>query len=290
MSEASEDVVLFDEFLEGSYDCIDRIVLRAYFQLGQAPAGFRTWWRRWKGSDEGLDNTSLMRIAGRFARRVKGWAQSNAVPLVYSKAGERIEDLAESYLPGDPGFEGVFLIVVGRAPGNVWDVQHTADDRIRRIKRKEPRAWVNHYHFHIMDREWGHLVIRFCPHTPFNALVIRSVVAGWRGALRPAYRGRVRARQRLAHVGEICEVVGDVREDFQSLGSPLVDGCGVIPSRPSRREENSCSSRTDPLRAGRQRKLDHDCPKTLLILHARQQRPVGRRARAAQTKSGQRHA
>jgi hypothetical protein len=172
MSEASEGGVLFDEFLEGSYDCIDRVVLRAYFQLGQAPAGFRTWWRRWKGSDEGLDNMSLMRIAGRFARRVKGWAKSNTVPLVYSKPGERNEDLAESYLPEDPSFEGVFLIVVGRAPGNVWDVQHTADGRIRHIKRKEPRTWVNHYHFHIMDQEWGHLIIRFCPHPPFNALVI----------------------------------------------------------------------------------------------------------------------
>jgi hypothetical protein len=172
MSEAIEGGVLFDEFLDGSYDCIDRVVLRAYFQFGQAPAGFRTWWRRWKGSDEGLDNNRLMRIAGRFARRVKGWAQSNAVPVVYSKAGERIEDLAESHLPEDPSFEGVFLIVVGRAPGNVWDVQHTADGRIKDIKRKEPRAWVNHYHFHIMDQEWGHLIIRFCPHPPFNALVI----------------------------------------------------------------------------------------------------------------------
>mgnify|MGYP000250522963 CR=1 FL=1 len=138
MSKASEGGVLFDEFLEGSYDCIDRVVLRAYFQLGQAPAGFRTWWRRWKGSDEGLDNMSLMRIAGRFARRVKGWAKSNTVPMVYSKSGERNEDLAESYLPEDPSFEGVFLIVVGRAPGNVRDVQHTADGRIWRI-RKEPR-------------------------------------------------------------------------------------------------------------------------------------------------------
>ena len=140
MSEASEGGVLFDEFLDGSYDCIDRVVLRAYFRLGQAPAGFRSWWRRWKGSDEGLDKTNLMRIAGRFARRVQAWAKSKTVPIAYSVAGERIEDLAESYLPGDPSFEGVFLIVVGRAPGNVWDVQHTGDGRIKRIKRKEPAS------------------------------------------------------------------------------------------------------------------------------------------------------
>lgn len=172
MAEASAGGVLFHEFLDGSYDCIDRIVLRAYFRFAQAPAGFRTWWRRWQGSDEGLDKMHLMRLAGRFARRVKAWAQSAGVPIVYSKPGERNEDLVQCHLPEDPSFQGVFLIVVGRAPGNVWDVEHTADGRIRRIKRKEPRAWVNHYHFHIMDPEWGHLIIRFCPHPPFNALVV----------------------------------------------------------------------------------------------------------------------
>lgn len=162
---------LFGELLEDSYDCVDRVVLRAYLQIGQAPAGFRTFWRRWKGSDEGLDNTRLMRVAGRFSRRVRAWAEREGVAVVYSQAGERNEDIAGQHVP-EPGFEGVFLIIVGRAPGNVWEVEHTSDGRIRNIKRKEPRSWVNHYAFHIMDREWGHVIIRFCPHPPFNALVI----------------------------------------------------------------------------------------------------------------------
>jgi hypothetical protein len=163
---------LFEELLDGTYDCIDRVVLRAYFQLAQEPAGFRIWWRRWMGSDDGLDNTHLMRVAGRFARRVRGWAAARGVPILFSKAGERNEDLAAPHRPQDPYFEGTFAIVVNRAPGNVWNVEHTADGRIRRIKRKEPKAWVNHYAFHILDRDWGHLIIRFCPHPPFNALVI----------------------------------------------------------------------------------------------------------------------
>lgn len=163
---------LFQDLLDGSYDCVDRLVLRAYLQIGQAPPGFRTFWRGWKGSDEGLDNTHLMRIAGRFARKVRGWAEREGVPIVYSQPGERNEKISHELIPADPRCEGVFLIIVGRAPGNVWDVQHTADGRILRIKRKEPRSWVNHYAFHIMDREWGHVIIRFCPHPPFNALVI----------------------------------------------------------------------------------------------------------------------
>ncbi len=95
-------------------------------------------------------------------------AEREGVPLIYSRPGERNENIAVKHVPVDPG-EGVFLIIVGRAPRNVWDVEHTADAwRIRNIKRKEPRSWVNHYAFHIMDREWGHVIIRFCPHPPFK--------------------------------------------------------------------------------------------------------------------------
>jgi len=65
------------------------VVLRAYFQLGQRAPGLRMWWRRRQGSDDGLNNTRLMRVAGRFARRVKGWAKGAGVPVVYGKGGDR---------------------------------------------------------------------------------------------------------------------------------------------------------------------------------------------------------
>ena len=92
----------YGDLLTGSYDCVDRIVLNAYFPLGHNPGGFRTWWRRLHdGSDEQLDDTHLMRMAGRFARRVKAWASANGVPVIYCKAGERKHLIAEEYL-ADP--------------------------------------------------------------------------------------------------------------------------------------------------------------------------------------------
>jgi hypothetical protein len=46
----------YGDLLSGSYDCVDRIVLNAYFSLGHNPGGFRVWWRRLHGdSDEQLD-------------------------------------------------------------------------------------------------------------------------------------------------------------------------------------------------------------------------------------------
>ena len=65
---------LYRELLSGSYDCVDRIVLNAYFGMGHSPGGFRVWWRALTGSDETLNNAHLMRLAGRFSRRVRGYA------------------------------------------------------------------------------------------------------------------------------------------------------------------------------------------------------------------------
>src|SRR2546426_12772123 len=55
----------YEDLLTGSYDCVDRIVLNAYFSMGHNPGGFRVWWRQlYGGSDEHLDDTHLMRNGG----------------------------------------------------------------------------------------------------------------------------------------------------------------------------------------------------------------------------------
>src|SRR6516225_2953035 len=88
------------DLLTGSYDCVDRIVLNAYFSLGHSPGGFRVWWRRWHGgSDEQLDNAHLMRLAGRFARRLRASAQAHGIPVIDCKAEDRKHRIAGSTWP-----------------------------------------------------------------------------------------------------------------------------------------------------------------------------------------------
>src|SRR5258706_10843181 len=83
---------LYQDLLSGSYDCVDRIVLNAYFRMGHDPGGFRLWWRALSGSDETLDNTHLMRMAGRFRRRVCGDGKAQGVPgLGFSVGGGQHE-------------------------------------------------------------------------------------------------------------------------------------------------------------------------------------------------------
>jgi hypothetical protein len=41
----------YAELLEGTYDCVDRIVLNAFFPMGQTGGGMRSWWRQLQGDD-----------------------------------------------------------------------------------------------------------------------------------------------------------------------------------------------------------------------------------------------
>jgi len=155
----------YADLLTGSYDCVDRIVLNGYFRMGHDPGGFRLWWRALMGSDETLDNTHLMRLAGRFSRRVRGYAKANGVPVVDCPIGERKHELAEEYLAKTKITQGLFLILVGRAQAPVWDVGAN-----HHLERKKP--YVNHYSFHILDPEWGHITIKISGHPPFPAQVM----------------------------------------------------------------------------------------------------------------------
>ena len=158
---------LYQDLLDGSYDCVDRIVLNAYFRMGHDPGGFRVWWRALTGSDETLENAYLMRLAGRFSRRIRGYAKAHGIPVIDCSVGQRKHDLAEEYLAKTTVAQGLFLVLVGRAQAPVWDVNAK-----HHIKRKKPMPFVNHYSFHILDPDWGHLTIKISGHPPFPAQVI----------------------------------------------------------------------------------------------------------------------
>ena len=104
----------YADLLSGSYDCVDRIVLNAYFRMGHDPGGFRLWWRALTGSDETLENAHLMRMAGRFQPSYPWLCQGEHYPCggLFSRGTEA---RAEEYLAKSKVTRGLFLILVGRA-------------------------------------------------------------------------------------------------------------------------------------------------------------------------------
>jgi hypothetical protein len=161
----------YADLLDGRYDCVVRIALSGYFCLGQQGGGFRHWWRHLTGSDATLDQKHLWEMAGRFSRRVHADAKRRRIPLRHCDPGVRKHELAEQYRPQDPTFTGVFLILVAKAPALVWEVTQSAGS-IPHLTRKTPWPYVNHYPFHILDKDWGHLTFNLSGHPPFGVQVL----------------------------------------------------------------------------------------------------------------------
>ena len=77
----------YADLLEGRYDCVDRLVVNAYFAMGQTGGGMRAWWRRLDGDDSKLDNDHLRDMAGTFCRRIRAFCDKHGTPLVQAQAG-----------------------------------------------------------------------------------------------------------------------------------------------------------------------------------------------------------
>ena len=160
----------YASLLDGAYGCEDRIVINAYYPLGQTAGGFRTWWRRFQ-RDEELTTKRLLRLAARFSRSARAWAREHAVPVIFCRKGVRKHELAEQYVPKDPHFRGVFLILVSREPGPVWEVGTFPSGAID-LRSRQPWPYVHYYYFHLIDPDWGHVAIGVCCHPPFRARIL----------------------------------------------------------------------------------------------------------------------
>ena len=162
----------YAELLDGIYDCVDRIVLNAFFPLGQTGGGVRSWWRRLHGDDSQLDDKHLREMAGTFSRRLHAFCAKQGIPIIEAGSGQRKHELAEPHVPKDPTLTGLFLVVSGNAPAPIWEVKHNTFGQITEIRHRKNWPFVKHYYFHIIDREWGHVTIRMCGYPPFGAQLI----------------------------------------------------------------------------------------------------------------------
>jgi hypothetical protein len=177
------------ELIEASYDCIDRLVVNCYYQLGQTGGGFRTFWRNWKGDDVRLSNEGLRQAAGDFARRLKAYCPAHKILWIECGAGDVKYEIAREHRPTDPKFTGIFAVLVGRAPAPLWEVRRNSQDQITDLCRAQQWPHVQHYYFQIIDPQWGHVVVRLCGYAPWGAQVI---VNGHEWVERQARRQKLR--------------------------------------------------------------------------------------------------
>lgn len=59
---------------------------------------------------------------------------------------------------------------MARAPALVWKAKRNRKGKLV-LRRQTPWPLVQHYHFHIVDPDWGHLTIKMSGHPPFGVQV-----------------------------------------------------------------------------------------------------------------------
>jgi hypothetical protein len=84
-------------------------------------------------------------MAGDFARWVNPYAQKHAIPIHYCELGDRAKHArAQKLRPQDPNFQGVFAILVAKAPALVWQAK---TNRHGKLVLGRPKNWPLVYHW-----------------------------------------------------------------------------------------------------------------------------------------------
>ena len=163
-----------DKLIDWSYDCVDRIVLNGRYNFACSPGGFRTWWRDYFGDDSNLNDQTMRSIAYNTSRRIRKHCSIEKIPFIECVKGKRKDDIAASYVSEARrnGTTGLFLVLAGNAPAPVWKVQQTSEGKIINLAYKKPWPFVKHYNFHIMDKDWGHVIFKMCGYAPFGLQII----------------------------------------------------------------------------------------------------------------------
>ena len=163
----------YADLLTGSYDCVDRIVLNAYYPLGHNPGGFRVWWRRWHDDGDDSLGRRASDAAGRPVRPPGprlGPGERGAGDRLRRRGAQASDRRGLSARPHGRRRRVLDLGGAGAGDGVEGHAGPRRSGTIRNLEKT--RQFVNHYSFHIMDPTWGHLTIKMSGHPPFGAQVI----------------------------------------------------------------------------------------------------------------------
>jgi hypothetical protein len=153
-------------------ECIDRMFLNLYQPRLQHELGVVGFFKLHRGFP--FVSSALMDpISKDFVAGIHRFVADHGVDLVEFRPGQRKDDVAQAYLAGHDGSEGVLF--VGRAQEKTTV--------FRTEKRRNPvtgatypwlvrrSAIVNHFYVYAVDDDFGPFFIKFCTYFPYNAKV-----------------------------------------------------------------------------------------------------------------------
>jgi hypothetical protein len=150
-------------------ECIDRMYLNVYIPQLQYATGLVSYIHRQLGKPV-ASTAALAPVSEAFTRAVRAFAAERQIPWVDFARGQRKDDVAQKFLAGFTGTDGVLFI--GRAQEKVPLF------RTRKRRRGDGTSYpwialetgvVNQFYFYCVDDGFGPFFLKFCSYFPFNA-------------------------------------------------------------------------------------------------------------------------
>jgi hypothetical protein len=153
-------------------ECIDRMYLNVYQPRLQHELGVVGFFKLHRGFPF-VSSVLMDPISKAFVADMHRFVADRGVDLVAFRPGQRKDDIAQAYLAGHDGGEGVLF--AGRAQEKT--------SVFRTEKRRNPitgatypwlvrtTAMVNHFYIYAVDDDFGPFFIKFCTYFPYNAKV-----------------------------------------------------------------------------------------------------------------------
>jgi hypothetical protein len=160
---------VLSEHVSFEVECIDRMYLNVYVPQLQYATGLVSYIHRQLAMPV-ASTAALAPVSEAFTRSVRSFAASGGIPWVDFAKGQRKDDVAQEYLAGFAGTEGVLFI--GRAQEKVPLF------RTRKRRRADGSSYpwiaaetgvVNQYYCYCVDEDFGPFFLKFCSYFPFNA-------------------------------------------------------------------------------------------------------------------------
>jgi hypothetical protein len=161
---------ILDEHVTLSIDGIDRMYLNVYQPRLQAEGGVAGFFRFHRRHD--FASSALMEpMTKAFVAALESFAETNGIPVVQFRKGERKDDIAAEYRAKFSRDEGVLFIGKAQEKSSV----------VRTERRKNPTtgasypwlvrstAMVNQYYIYGIDADFGPFFLKFSSYFPYNA-------------------------------------------------------------------------------------------------------------------------
>lgn len=150
--------------------CLDRLYLTGFVAKLQTPGGVIYFLHDHRGNP--IASPALFeRIGNAFRQSMKDWAQTNAVPVVTFKAGERKADVMAPYLQAaaDAGVSKVVAIGKAQEFASVWTARRrdTDPDRCPQFSYTKEQRRVSVFYVYIWDQRMGPGFIKICTYFPY---------------------------------------------------------------------------------------------------------------------------